>query len=86
MALTDTAGGTQTDPGTGNRQKIHPPIHRQMVPLLKNHTTHPPIPISPLHRKKKRRPARRRNTRSPPLKVRNSIPARWRSSNQWRVN
>lgn len=27
-----------------------------MVPLLKNHTTHPPIPISPLHRKKKRRP------------------------------
>lgn len=32
---------------------------------------HPPIPISPLHRKKKRRPARRRNTRSPPLKVRN---------------
>lgn len=69
MALTDTAGGTQIDPGTGKPSE-NPPA----------------APNKPTHRKKKRRPARRRNTRSPPLKVRNSIPARWRSSNQWRVN
>lgn len=86
MALTDTAGGTQTDPGTGKSSENPPADPPSDGPASENHTTHPPIPISPLHRKKKRRPARRRNTRSPPLKVRNPIPARWRSSNQWRVN
>lgn len=69
MALTDTAGGTQTDPGTGKPSE-NPPA----------------APNKPTPPKEETPPARRRNTRSPPLKVKNSIPARWRSSNQWRVN
>ncbi len=69
MALTDTAGGTQTDPGTGKPSE-NPPA----------------APNKPTPPKEETPPGAPEKYAFTALKVRNSIPARWRSSNQWRVN